>query len=87
MANEFYDLFNQLFYSTDVWGYLGIGFVITVALLLSYKYHLVTPIAVVIQVLMIVSYLNLSVLTYQYHVILLFFGCIMTSLAGVYEKL
>jgi len=37
LADEFFDLFNQLFYSTEVWSYLGILAVVVVCLLFSHK--------------------------------------------------
>lgn len=37
MANEFYDFFNQLFYSHEIWGYMGIFIVIGLSLLIVYR--------------------------------------------------
>jgi len=80
IANEFFDLFNQLFLSTGVWGYIGISLVIVASLLFAkavkYSWIFLIP----LQALMAVEYLTLGS-SYFWHIILLVSGSIVTLFA------
>lgn len=81
MANEFYDLFNQLFLSTGVWGYIGVLAIIVASLLFAkavkHSYIFLIP----LQVLMSIEYLTLGS-SYFWHIILLVSGATVTLFAG-----
>ena len=82
MANEFYDLFNQLFFSTNPWGYLGILGIILVCLAsaVSIKYSWVFSVS--LQILMVIAYIDAGT-SYGYHIVLLVIGAIFTMILGV----
>lgn len=81
MADEFYDLFNQLFLSTDPWGLIGPLIVIVGSLLFAAKVKYSWLFLASFQVLMVISYVNLGT-SYSYHVVLLLFGAVFTVIAG-----
>jgi len=58
MANEFIDLFQQLFYSTEVWGYLGIGITIAFFMVVTYKVKYCFAPFLVILLVMSLEYLD-----------------------------
>ena len=82
IANEFYDLFNQLFLSVGVWGLIGVSLVIITSLLfaktIKYSYIFLIP----LQALMAIEYLTLGS-AYFWHIILLVTGSIVTLLVGL----
>lgn len=60
MANEFEDLFIQLFYSTEVWGYLGLFGVVAFAIAVVYKFKVTAFIFIPIFAIMGLEYLTLT---------------------------
>jgi len=82
IANEFFDLFNQLFLSVGVWGLIGVSLVIIASLLfaktIKYSYIFLIP----LQALMAIEYLTLGS-SYFWHIILLVTGSIVTLLVGL----
>jgi len=85
MADEFYDLFNQLFYSTDVWGYLGIALVVSFFFLVSYKVKEAFPFFVLIMIFMSVDYLDKMLATgyFAWHFVILAFSSIFMVVTGL----
>ena len=85
MANEFYDLFNQLFYSTEIWGYLGLAFVIGFLFVILYKIKEFTPISFLILCFMGLHYIDIMQGGgyYIWHSVIAFSGAILTVLIGV----
>lgn len=85
MANEFFDLFNQLFYSTEVWTLLGVMAIITICILIVKKEPLTFFALVIGQMYMMITYFD-HVTTegfFVVHIILLMFGSGFTALLGV----
>lgn len=85
MADEFYDLFNQLFYSTDVWGFLGIAVVLGIFLLLVTKIKGSFVIFCPILMLMAVDYLQRADVTphFVWHFIISVIGLFMLLSIGI----
>lgn len=85
MANEFFDLFNQLFYSTEVWGYLGIALVLGFFLVVAAKVKFAGIPFTFIMVIMGLDYLAKMTATgyYVLHFIICIFGAILMMWIGV----
>lgn len=66
----------ELFYSTEVWGYLGVFGMIFLAFMISKKSKALGIIWWVIMIIMAIDYMNMIASTgyYSLHAILLFFG-------------
>lgn len=86
MANEFYDLFYQLFYSTDVWGYLGIVAVVMLAVMSVRERKELTPLGFLLCGYMGVDYLMrvTETGTYVLHGIIGLFGAIFIAIMGLH---
>jgi len=82
MANEFYDLFNQLFYSTAPWGYIGIGVIILCCLAAARSIKYSWLFSSLLQILIVISYVEAGT-SYTYHIILLVIGAVFTVVLGV----
>ena len=83
---EFYALFYFLFYSTHVWGYLGVIGVVVLSIVLSKLYKLASPFLIIGLLLMTGSYFSLSVFTYTWHIFILVLGVIVLAFVGT-EKI
>lgn len=85
MANEFLDLFEQLFYSTEVWGFIGIAGIIAFFFLVTYKVKYVFPFFVLILAFMGVQYVGMVAETafYIWHFIFLIVGALFLMVFGV----
>lgn len=85
MANEFYDLFNQLFYSEEVWGYMGVIGIAVLALIVTAKEPKAFPFLVMLQALMMITYFDHIAAGgyFVWHIIILLIGAFMTGIVGV----
>lgn len=85
MADEFLDLFQQLFESTEVWSYLGVLGVIIVCLLMSYKVKGAFPFCFLVMVLMGIHYFDLVTAGgfFIWHVAMLLLGSVMCLPIGI----
>ena len=88
MANEFYDFFNQLFYSQEVWGYLGVIFTLIIGLVVCSKIREAAVIFVPIYSIMALDYAaKISVTGYfAWHFILMVLGAIMIPIYAYTRK-
>ena len=84
-GEEFVDLFEQLFYSQEVWSYLGIFGMIVLCLIVSYKVKFAFPFSVIILSLMGVTYFDQLTAGgfFAWHIILLFAGSFFCVLLGL----
>ena len=82
VADEFLDLFTQMFYSTAPWGYLGIGVVILASLATARNIKYSWLFTSLLQILMVINYIGAGT-SYTYHIILLVIGAIFTIVLGV----
>ena len=67
---------NELFYSTEVWGYLGVFGMVFLAFIIAKKNKFAGVLWYIIMVIMGIDYLNLITDSgyYSLHAIILFFG-------------
>lgn len=84
LANEFEDLFIQLFYSTEVWGYFGIAIVIAFFFVVSYKVKYSFSVFVPILVIMSLDYLGKMTATgyYAWHFLILIVSSFFLGIMG-----
>lgn len=85
MANEFYDLFNQLFLSTGVWGLTGVILTLVFCLIVAKQVKMSFPFLMAFQILMIMEYLTLGS-SYLWQILLLGFGVVVTIFVGLKNK-
>ena len=85
MANEFYDLFNQLFYSTEVWGYLGVVLVVGFCCVVAWKVKFTGVLFALLMAIMGVDYLAKMTATgyYAMHFIICVVSAMVLGYLGV----
>lgn len=87
LANEFYDLFNQLFYSTELWGYLGVLGVTALCLIVIYQVKEVAPFGFIVLTLMGIDYIGRQVAGgyYIWHAVIALVGGVMCVIVGIQQ--
>jgi len=85
MANEFYDLFNQLFYAQEIWGYLGLAGVLAFCFVVTYKVKEFAGLGFLICTFMALDYLGRQIAGgyYIWHSIIAFFGAVLLVIVGI----
>lgn len=85
MADEFLDLFRQLFLSAEVWTYLGILGVVIIALLFSYKVKGVFPFCFLVLTLMGIMYFDEVTAGgfFIWHIVIAMLGAVMCIPIGI----
>lgn len=79
------NIFELLFYSTEIWGYLGVLGVVVFSLAISYKVKGAAAFFFIVLTLMAIDYFARITAggSYVWHIVILMFGAIMTILAGI----
>ena len=80
LADEFYDLFNQLFYSEEIWGYLGLTLLIGFLFVVGYKIKAFNFVSFLILALMGLHYFSLQLAGgyYIWHGLIALAACFLT---------
>ncbi len=82
MADEFLDLFTQLFYSTEAWGYLGVILIVVIpSLSLAAKIKYSWIFLTLFQILTVINYVNAGT-SYTWHIVILVFSAVFTVVVG-----
>jgi len=82
------NILQELFLSTEIWGYLGPFLLVYIGYLLSKKDRFLTILWFVVEMLFVATYLNLVDATpiYWWHIFILMFGGLATCIYSLWDR-